>query len=345
MNMKSLFTGLAVFAALLAVPCAANAQSVSLRLEPGVAIPTTDPQANRFGVGGFMAVKPEIGLGSYFSLGPVVSFMALPSNVPGVETGTAWTYGGFARLKRPHDEKNTDTGLAAVSPWVDANAGFVRTDPLDRFGWGVAVGAQVPTSDSRVLWVGPYVGFQAVHQEDDKVSANTNSAKTVVAGLSFEFGCAAKKKAVAALPPPPPPPVQPPAETPPPPVKEVPPPAVVVHFKPKVQFAWDSANLEPVQVAVLGDVVKSMLADKSYHVRVEGHASSEGTVAHNNALSERRAQAVRDFLISNGVASDRLTMVGFGSRVPVANNSTEAGRVANRRVEFDVTFTLVKGNK
>lgn len=344
MNMKRMFAGLAVFAALLAAPSIASAQELTLRAEPGVAIPTTDPQAQRFGVGAALALKPELTVGHYLGLGPSVQVMQLPSNVSGVDAGNAWSFGGFLRLKRPHDyAHNPGTGLSAVSPWIDADLKVVHTDPLNRLGTAVAVGAQVPTSDSRWLWVGPFARYDLVSQEDGKTNVNTNSAKTVIVGLSFEFGAPQKRPEPAK-------PVEEPKkedpkveepknETPPPP------PAVVVHFKPRVQFAWDSAVIEPAQLTALRDVVRAMLADKSYNVKIEGHASAEGGVEHNNKLSLRRAQSVAEFLVANGVDRNRVSVSGFGSRVPVADNKTEAGRVQNRRVEFDVIFTLVKGDK
>lgn len=350
MNKMKFFGGLAVAVALLTVPKLAEAQEVTLRLEPGVAIPTTDPQAQRFGVGGALAVKPELTLGSYLGLGPVFQVIGLPSNVAGVDAGTATSVGGFVRLKRPHDEKNTGRGLSAVSPWVDADLRFVHTDPLNRLGTSVAVGAQVPTSDSRWLWVGPFARYDLVNQEDGKLGVNTNSAKTVIVGLSFEFGARTVAKREPTPPPaeqPKAPPVEQPKTPPPPPAQPV-----VVQFKPRVQFAWDSPVLDSTQQAVLADVVKSLLFDQSHRlngpapaVKIEGHASSEGQVEHNNKLAQKRADSVRNFLIASGVDGSRLTATGFGSRVPVADNKTEAGRVANRRVEFDVSFTLVKGDK
>lgn len=346
MNMKRMFTGLAVFAALLAAPSIASAQELTLRVEPGVAIPTTDPQAQRFGVGAALAVKPELTVGHYLGLGPSIQVIQLPSNVSGVDAGNAWSFGGFLRLKRPHDyAHNPGTGFSAISPWVDADLKLVNTDSLYRLGASVGVGASVPTSDSRWLWVGPFARYDVVNQEDGKTLTNTNSAKTAIVGLSFEFGAPQKRPEPAK------PVEEPKKETPKveEPKKEEPPvpptPPVVVHFKPRVQFAWDSAVLEPAQLPLLRDVVRAMLADKSYSVKIEGHASSEGQVEHNNKLSLRRAQAVADFLVANGVDRSRLSVTGFGSKFPVADNKTEAGRVQNRRVEFDVTFTLVKGGE
>ena len=345
-NFLKVIASVLVGAGLFSAPTLAQAQEVTLRAEPGVAIPLTDPQAQRFGVGGAVAVKPEITLFHAIGVGPSLQWMGLPSNIPGVDTGTATRLGAFVRVKRPHDETNTGRGFGAASPWVDADLGYVRTDGLDRLGASVAAGVQVPTSDSRWLWVGPFARYDLVNQDGGKVGYNTNSAKTLILGVSFELGAAAKKKAE-----PQPPPVQPPQPPPPPPVVETPPPPpppvaeVVVTFKPRVQFAWDSDKLEADQLPALKDVVKAMLADKAYSVKIEGHASSEGQVEHNNKLAQRRADSVRNFLVANGVDGSRLTATGFGSRVPVADNKTEAGRIQNRRVEFDVTFTLVKESK
>lgn len=338
MNMKKMFAVLMVALGFLVAPSIASAQELTLRVEPGVAIPTTDPQAQRFGVGGALALKPEVTVFHYLGLGPSVQVMQLPSRVDGVSDGNAWSFGGFARLKRPHDELNTGRGFSAVSPWIDTDFKVVHTDPLNRFGWAVAVGAQVPTSDSRWLWVGPFARYDLVNQEDGKKLVNTNSAKTLIFGVSFEFGAPAKKaeetkkeepKKVEEPKKPTVPPVEP----------------VVVKFKPRIQFVWDSAKLEPAQVAHLKEVVTAMLADKSYSVQIEGHASSEGQVEHNNKLATKRANSVLEYLVSQGVARNRLTSTGFGSKVPVADNKTEAGRVQNRRVEFDVSFTVVKGDK
>ncbi|MFD2915247.1 OmpA family protein [Psychroserpens luteus] len=66
---------------------------------------------------------------------------------------------------------------------------------------------------------------------------------------------------------------------------------------------------------------------------IEGHTDSVGSKSTNQALSSRRANAVRDYLISNGINADRLTAAGFGEDYPIANNKTRAGRAENRRVE------------
>ena len=66
---------------------------------------------------------------------------------------------------------------------------------------------------------------------------------------------------------------------------------------------------------------------------IEGHTDSDGAKTSNQLLSERRASAVRDYLISNGIAADRLTSKGFGEDNPIDSNKTRAGKANNRRVE------------
>jgi len=109
-----------------------------------------------------------------------------------------------------------------------------------------------------------------------------------------------------------------------------------------VQFPWDSAVPLPSAKPVLEAAVAALKNHVDWHVEVHGHASSEGQVAHNDRLAQKRAQAVADYLSKNGVSKDRLTVRSSGSRVPVASNLTEAGRVANRRVEFKVDIVITK---
>jgi outer membrane protein OmpA-like peptidoglycan-associated protein len=71
-------------------------------------------------------------------------------------------------------------------------------------------------------------------------------------------------------------------------------------------------------------------------IAVEGHTDNVGTAEYNLDLSKRRAQAVADFLASQGVSADRMTVAGYGMTRPVADNSTEEGRQKNRRVDLVV---------
>ena len=80
--------------------------------------------------------------------------------------------------------------------------------------------------------------------------------------------------------------------------------------------------------------VKVMKDKPNMRVSVEGHTDSIGSDAYNQKLSERRAQAVRDYLVSQGIDAARISVKGWGKAKPVASNKTEAGRAENRRVEI-----------
>lgn len=99
-------------------------------------------------------------------------------------------------------------------------------------------------------------------------------------------------------------------------------------------FSFDvgRAAIKPQMRPVLDQFAQGL--DPSMHVRVIGHTDSTGSDAINNPLSVERAQSVRDYLAGRGVAASRVETSGQGSRSPVADNATDAGRAQNRRVEI-----------
>lgn len=104
-----------------------------------------------------------------------------------------------------------------------------------------------------------------------------------------------------------------------------------------VNFAFDKAVLTPEAEMTLDEAVALMQeTDEVLEVRVEGHTDSIGSEQYNMDLSQRRAESVIDYLVANGVNATRLVPVGMGEGFPVANNDTDAGRAANRRVDFVV---------
>jgi len=101
-----------------------------------------------------------------------------------------------------------------------------------------------------------------------------------------------------------------------------------------VHFAFDSADLTREARVLLDRVVEGLRNQPSLRMAIAGHTDSLGTEAYNQALSLRRADSVRRFLVDQGIGSDRLLTEGFGELRPIANNETEEGRSTNRRVEF-----------
>lgn len=103
-----------------------------------------------------------------------------------------------------------------------------------------------------------------------------------------------------------------------------------------VNFDFDSARIRPDAQVVLDAAAEILNENPGAKVRVVGHTDSTGPEAYNQGLSERRARSVVDYLVSQGVARNRLTAVGVGEAQPVASNDTRDGRAQNRRVALEV---------
>jgi outer membrane protein OmpA-like peptidoglycan-associated protein len=106
---------------------------------------------------------------------------------------------------------------------------------------------------------------------------------------------------------------------------------------PIVHFDFDKYNIKKLYVPDLDQHVAFLSANPSSPVTVEGHTDSIGSDQYNQKLSERRANAVRKYLIEKGIASSRIRVAGFGEQRPIADNKTAEGRAINRRAEFEVT--------
>lgn len=104
-----------------------------------------------------------------------------------------------------------------------------------------------------------------------------------------------------------------------------------------VTFELGSADLTVESTAVLDEVAASMLAWPEVSVEIVGYTDSSGPAELNRALSQERADSVRDFLVERGVAPERVTAVGYGEDAPIADNATAEGRAMNRRVELKRT--------
>ena len=105
----------------------------------------------------------------------------------------------------------------------------------------------------------------------------------------------------------------------------------------KVQFETGSATVKPVSFPLLDEVAKVMKDNAQIEeVEIDGHTDSTGAADFNRKLSQQRAESVRTYLIGKGVEAKRLVAKGFGPDKPIADNSTDAGREQNRRVEFNI---------
>jgi OmpA-OmpF porin, OOP family len=100
-----------------------------------------------------------------------------------------------------------------------------------------------------------------------------------------------------------------------------------------VLFESNRADLKPGAMRTLYPLVTFLKENPTRTMSIEGHTDSIGSQSYNLDLSERRATAVRDFLMAQGVEAGRINTVGYGKAYPVASNDTEAGRQQNRRVE------------
>jgi OOP family OmpA-OmpF porin len=150
-------------------------------------------------------------------------------------------------------------------------------------------------------------------------------------------------------PPAPPAPVPAPQAAPAPAPTPAPAPAVVpaptsekVTFAADAFFDFDKAVLKPEGRAKLDDLVSKMSGLNLEVVIAVGHTDSVGTVAYNQRLSVRRAEAVKSYLVGKGVEKNRVYTEGKGEKQPVADNKTAEGRAKNRRVEIEVVGTRGK---
>lgn len=109
---------------------------------------------------------------------------------------------------------------------------------------------------------------------------------------------------------------------------------VVLHFN----FQSNSSELDPESLKFIDDLIESMAADRKISVWLTGHTDNIGSAPFNMRLSLARAAGVRDYLIKNGVGSERITVEGKGMSEPLNNNRTEAERAVNRRVEVRVLY-------
>jgi outer membrane protein OmpA-like peptidoglycan-associated protein len=105
-----------------------------------------------------------------------------------------------------------------------------------------------------------------------------------------------------------------------------------------IYFNFDKASFQQESFNELNKLERMMAQNPSMQVEIAGHTDVVGTKSYNLQLSQRRAEAVKDFLTKKGIDSRRIKAVGYGVTKPLASNDDEKeGRELNRRVEFKVT--------
>ncbi len=101
-----------------------------------------------------------------------------------------------------------------------------------------------------------------------------------------------------------------------------------------INFDFDKADIKPESQPIINEIVTLLRNNASLNLTIEGHTDNVGTPAYNKQLSEARAKSVVAALTSQGIEARRLEAAGFGQEKPISDNSTDAGRAQNRRVEL-----------
>jgi OOP family OmpA-OmpF porin len=269
-----------------------------------------------------------------------------------------------------YDFKSPSGLFSVIHPYLGGGAGGVRsyyhtphldgmitdTDYATEFGYQAGAGVGFDLSkdwtmslDYRHLWTNRGHFPSPIGPVDQRYLSQS-------AMLSVRYSFPATPAPVVAMAPPPPPPPPPPAEPapapPPPPVAAEPLPCnapagfqvdanchiieqtVVVRA---VDFEFNSVRLTAPAQETLDQVATALAAQPELQVEIQGHTDSIGADDYNLKLSQRRADAVKSYLISKGANGTTLTARGYGKSQPLASNSTKEGRAQNRRVAFEIT--------
>lgn len=104
-----------------------------------------------------------------------------------------------------------------------------------------------------------------------------------------------------------------------------------------VSFAFNSAELTDITKVNLDKLAEVLTANPDTNINIYGHTDSKGSDEYNLTLSQKRADNVKAYLVTKGIAASRLFSKGEGEAYPIASNDTEEGRAKNRRVEFAIT--------
>jgi outer membrane protein OmpA-like peptidoglycan-associated protein len=313
-----------LMAAILAMPLASRAdEGVVAGLDLGAAMPTGKTR-DRLSTGGTFSPFAGYMFNEVLGLMGQLQVLGFPNDDrPGIRDKDAtWAFGAHAG---PRVGVPFTLGDLGIEPYGTFQAGVFTglsgDTPISRTSWGFSTGGGLNfrLCDSTLLG-----GFARYNSIDQRVSPG-NNVEFVTAGISFTYNAKAKE-APAPVPPvaqaPPPPPPAPPAKR-----------KIVLRG---VNFDFDKANIRADARPILDEAANTLRNEGTIRIVAEGHTDSRGTDAYNQRLSERRARAVKDYLVKAGVAANRIEIAGMGESSPVASNDTEDGRAQNRRVELRI---------
>ena len=108
-----------------------------------------------------------------------------------------------------------------------------------------------------------------------------------------------------------------------------------------IEFETGKSTIKKKSFPLLDQIADIFIENANYVIEVQGHTDNTGKADLNKTLSQKRADAVKDYMVKKGVEASRMTAVGYGQEVPIADNATKAGRQKNRRVEFKISFEEV----
>lgn len=112
---------------------------------------------------------------------------------------------------------------------------------------------------------------------------------------------------------------------------------LVLSMPVEILFDFDSSKVKEGVKESLNTLGKALAENKDIKLKIDGHTDYIGTEQYNLNLSLKRANSIKNYLIGRGVSANNISIEGYGKQNPVANNSTEAGRAKNRRVEFIIS--------
>ena len=285
-----------------------------------------------------VALHPYVG----FQISPTFYFFSQGGSFPGMpgqgrEETTMVAIGGGPRLQYP-----LYTQLGVLLPYIAGSGGYYvgTSGRLSQSAPGVFGGGGLEYQWQQRFSLGAFARYEYAYMgprpedlgprqvPEERFSENI---RWMSYGFSarYDFGPPAEAPAAAPSPAPAAPVALPSSPPLPPPAKR----KVVLR---SVHFEFDQARIQPESRAVLDEAYGILRDEPDIAVRAEGHTDAVGSEEYNRRLGLRRAEAVRTYLISKGIAPDRIQAVSFGKSRPVAPNETPEGRAQNRRVELQV---------